>query len=258
MISPRWYLFLRWYLWVAPNLLLVPCLFGLLRRRIYRPFPLFVAFVAAQLALFVTALFIVLTIANSPSYMLMYRRVVIADVGTSGLLGLGVMYELADKLIATRTSLKPVMQHLMRWTVAFLILIAALSTALIPQSGIEQIMKVFQVLDFSSNLVKLGLLLVLVGFSRVLRVSWRSLPAGIALGFAVSAAAEMAAAPLFSALGLSYYQRLDLIRTVGFHICVLIWLIYIFLPGKPPTFTGHRPDRTDVEAWDHELQKMVR
>jgi hypothetical protein len=251
-------LFVRWYLWLAPNVLLLPCLYGLLRRGNHQTFPLFVAYIAAQLAVFAAALPVALALVGSPSYMLVSRRVLIADVGVSGLLGLGVMYELADKLIATRASLKPVMQHLMRWTVAFLILIAAFSTALIPQSGIEQIMKVFQVLDFSSNLVKLGLLLVLVGFSRVLRVSWRSLPAGIALGFAVSAAAEMAAAPLFSELGRSYYQRLDLIRMVAFHACVLIWLVYIFLPGNPPSFSGHRPDRTDLEAWDQELQKMVR
>jgi|SRR5579864_246294 len=258
MLFPRWYLFLRWSLWVAPNLLLVPCLYGLSRRRTYRTFPLFFASVAAQLALFAAALFIVLTLANSPSHMLMYRRVVIADVGISGLLGLGVMYELADQLIASRSSLRSVMQHLLRWTVALLLLVAATCSALIPQGSIEQIGKVFQVLDFSSNLVKLGLLLTLVIFSRTLPISWRSLSAGIALGFAVWAAVEIAAAPLYSALGLSYYQRLDLVRALGFHICVLIWLIYIFLPSKPPSFRGHRPDQTDLEGWDQELQKMVR
>lgn len=251
-------LFLRWYLWVAPNVLLLPCLYGLLRRRNYQTFPFFVAYIAAQLALFAAALPVALAVVGSPSYMLVYRRVLIADVGVSGLLGLGVMYELADRLIASRTSLRPVMQHLMQWTVAFLVLIAAFSTALISQSGIEQIMKIFQVLDFSSNLVRLGLLLVVVVFSRVLRVSWRSLPAGIALGFAVLAATEMAVAPLFSELGRNYYQRLDLVRMVAFHACVLTWLVYIFLPANSLYFIGHRPDQADLKAWNQELLKIVR
>lgn len=258
MLSPRSYLWLRWYLWVAPSLLLLPCLYGLLRRRLYRTFPLFVAFVAAQPASLAAALFITLTLANSPSHMLMYRRVLVADVGISGLLGLGVMYELADNLIASRFSLRPVVQRLLRWAVGLLLLAATACSALIPQGSMELVGRIFQEVDFSSHLLELGLLLTLILFARVLKVSWLSLPAGIALGFAVSAAPEVAAAPLYSALGLSYYQRLDLVRMVGFHIGVLIWLIYIFLPGKPPSFTGHRPDRTELEAWDQELQKIVR
>lgn len=258
MLSPRCYLSLRWYLWVAPNLLLLPCWYGFLRRRLYRTFPLFLAFVAAQLALFAIGLFLVLTLANSPSYMAMYRRVLLADVGITGLVGLGVMYELADHLIAFRLSLRSVVQRLLRWAVGLLILAAAACSALIPQGSMELVGKIFQVVDFSSRLLELGLLLALVLFARILRISWRSMPAGIALGFAMSAASEVAAAPLYSALGLGYYQCLDLVRMVGFHMGVLIWLVYIFLPNKPPSFIGGRPNRTDLEAWDQELQKMVR
>jgi hypothetical protein len=72
----------------------------------------------------------------------MYRRVVIADVGISGLLGLAVMYELADQLTASRSSLRSVMQHLLRWTVALLLLVAATCSALIPAIGrIERTLK---------------------------------------------------------------------------------------------------------------------
>ena len=258
MLSPRSYLWLRWYLWVAPNLLLLPCLYGLLGRRLYRTFPLFVAFVAAQPALLAAALFITLTLANSPSHMLIYRRVPVADVGITGLLGLGVMYELADNSIASRFSLGPLVERLLRWAVGLLLLAAAACSALIPQGSMELVGRIFQVVDFSSRLLELGLLLALVLFARILRISWRSMPAGIALGFAMSAASEVAAAPLYSALGLGYYQCLDLVRMVGFHMGVLIWLVYIFLPNKPPSFTGGRPNRTDLEAWDQELQKMVR
>jgi hypothetical protein len=247
-------LFVRWYLWVAPNVLLLPCLYGLLRRGRYQTFPLFVSYVAAQLVLLAIAL---LTLVDPSSHMLAYRRVLIADTGASGLLGLGVMYELAQELVASRSSLSSVIQPLLRWSVALLILVAAACSALLPASGIERILKVFQVLDFSSNLLKLGLLTTLVLFARMLRISWRSLPAGIALGFAVSAATEMASAPLLSELGQSYYQRIDLVRMAGDHICVLIWLIYIFLPEKP-SFTGQGLEKKDIEFWDKELQKMVR
>lgn len=251
-------LFFRWYLWVAPNVLLLPCLYGLLRRRMHQSFPLFVAYAAAQLLLFAVGLCIALLLAGSSSYVSIFRRVLIADTGISGLLALGVMYELADELIASRSSLRSVMQRLLRWTVALLLLAAAACSALMPQRSIEQIMKLFQVLDFTSNLLKLGLLVTTILFARMLHLSWRSLPAGFALGFAVSAATELAVAPLFSELGRSYYQRIDLVRTVGFNICVLIWLVYIFVPKPPPSSTGRGLEKTDLENWNQELQKIVR
>lgn len=249
--------FLRWYLWIAPNVLLLPCLYGLVRRGEYRTFPLFVGYLAAQLALFAVAVTIALVPVGTSSYLLIYRRILIADSGASALLGLGAMYELAQELVANRSSLKSVLQSVLRWTVALLLLAAAACSALLPQSSIERMVRIFAVLDFSSNLVKLGLLTMLALFARMLHVSWRSLPAGIALGFAVSAATEITASPLVSVLGRSYYQGIDLFRMIGTHVCVLLWLVYIFLPNVLPSFTGRGLQKTDLQNWGKELQKMV-
>jgi hypothetical protein len=105
---------------------------------------------------------------------------------------------------------------------------------------------------------ELGLLISLLFFSRALQISWQSLPAGIALGLGISASAELSGAALLSVLGRAGYIPVDFIRMGAFHLCVVIWLVYIFLPSRSPSFTGHRPDRTDLEAWDQYLQKMVR
>jgi hypothetical protein len=178
--------------------------------------------------------------------------------GASAIIELGVIYELTDELIVSRSSLRRVLRLLMRWAMAALVMVTAACLAIFRQDGIERAMKAFQVPEFSSSILLVGLLLALLVFARALHISWRSLPAGIALGFAISASAELAAAPLFSELGPTYYGRIDILRLAGFHVCVLTWLIYIFLPSKPPSFTGHGPDRTKLEAWDRELQKMVR
>jgi hypothetical protein len=248
-------LFLRWYFWIAPNLLLVPCLYGLIRTRRYRSVPWFTVFTAAQLVLFLASVLIGLT---STPFLALYRWVMDTLTAVSAIIELGVIYELADDLIVSRSSLSRVLRPLMRWTIAVLSLVAAASLAVFHQVGIDKAMKAFQVLDFSSSVLQVGLLVALLVFARALQISWRSLSAGVALGFAISASAELAAAPLFSELGPSYYGRIDILRLAGFHGGVLIWLIYIFLPRKPPSVTGHRPDRTDLEAWDQELQKMVR
>jgi uncharacterized BrkB/YihY/UPF0761 family membrane protein len=148
------------------------------------------------------------------------------------------------------------MQRLFRWTVAALLLVAAACSALMPQNTLDRMTKIFQTMDFSSNLVKLGLLLFLVVFAGMLRLPWQSLPAGIAVGFAVSAASEIAAAPLMSALGKSYYQRIDVLRMGATLVCVLIWLVYLFLPNET-VVKETQIDKRKLELWGQDVKRMV-
>ncbi len=248
-------LFLRWYLWIAPNALLVPCLCGLLKRPSRHRNLWFVSYVAAQLLLFLAS---VLLGFSSPRFLALYRWVMDALTGIIAVIELGVIYELADDLIMSRSSLGRILRPLMRWTIVVLVLVTAACVALFPQAGVDRPMKAFQVLDFSSSILLVGLLLTVLTFTRALHISWRSLPAGIVLGFAVSAIVELGASPLFSTLGPNYYGSIDVFRLMGFHIAVLIWLVYVFLPSKPRRFSGHAPDQSELQAWDHELQKLMR
>jgi hypothetical protein len=91
----------------------------------------------------------------------------------------------------------------------------------------------FQALDLSSNVIKVALLLVLLLFTHALQVSWDSLPTGIALGFAVNGCVEITASAMFSKLDRIYYVDIDVLRMAGFHICVVIWLVYALMPERP-------------------------
>jgi len=250
-------LFLSWYLWVVPHILVVVCLIGLLRRSGARPPSLFVCYLIVQMVSFFCLL--PPLIVRFPSSTLWYERINIADLAASELFTLGAIYQLANELALSRLPLRDAVRSLIRWTLAVVLLVAAVMSALFQNSSLRSTWKVFQMMDFSGNLVKLGLLLALLLFTRALNISWRSLPAGIVLGFGIDGSVELSAATLFSVLRQEKnLVFLDAVRMAAFHVCVLIWLVYIFLPGKPLSFTGRRPDRTDLEAWDQELQKIVR
>ncbi|MBV9615748.1 MAG: hypothetical protein JO031_09850 [Ktedonobacteraceae bacterium] len=171
---------------------------------------------------------------------------------------LGVLYELANELMLSRSSSANLLRSLLRWTGATLLLVAAIVSASFSQPAIMRVMKVFQTLDFSSNLIIIGLLLSLLLFSRMLHISWRSLPSGIALGFGVLASAEMAASSLLSLLGRPGYVKVDLVRMAAFHMCVLVWLFYIFFPPKAPIMRGTGLKKLELETWGQKLGRMVR
>jgi hypothetical protein len=216
----------------------------------------FRCFLILQVAGFLCLLTATLLVLRFPAAVSWYEWINIADLAAGELVTLGVIYELIDELALSRLSLRHAVRSLTRWTLGVLLLVAAVTSALLQNGGLRSTWKVFQMVDFSGNLIKLGLLLALLFFTRALRISWRSLPAGIALGFGVYASVELSAATLFSVFGHGKnLVLLDAVRMAAFHVCVVIWLVYILLPEKQPGFTGHRPDRTDLESWDQELQK---
>jgi len=250
-------LFLRWYLWVGPFLLLIIYATMFWRRRLYKQFPQF----SSYLAFLLLEYLITFTAASLPDAIISlraYRWVLVGGMSIEYVLELAVFYEVSDHLVFRRSHAASRLRPLARWTVASLILVAVASSALFAQQGREQVVSALQVLEYSGSVVSIGLILAILLLTRALRISWSSLPVGIALGFSVHECADLSAAALISAVGKIPWIPHDLIGMGAFHVTVLIWLLYLFVPDKPPTFTGHRPDRTDLEAWDQELQKMVR
>jgi len=101
------------------------------------------------------------------------------------------------------------------------------------------------------------MLIVLLAFTRAFRLPWRSLAAGLVLGFGVNSSVEMAATVLMSTIGSRGYIAMDLVRMAGFHVCVLVWMIYIFRPEKSAQVVGQGLPRVDLEFWNEELQRLV-
>jgi hypothetical protein len=113
------------------------------------------------------------------------------------------------------------------------------------------------VLDFSSSLILGGMVLALFVFARALRVSWRSWVAGVALGFGISASIDLASAAFRAGLGRSAFIAVDITQMAAFHVCVVVWLISLFLSGRTPSFGDAKLKPSDLELWNQELERMV-
>jgi hypothetical protein len=251
--------FLILYFDIAPHVLLVAALVAFLSRGLRRQLPFFFAFMLFQLAYFVAGFAAYVYALSDPSRLThFYQWVIVTGLVVGAIFELGVLYELSDQLLLSRLTFWGSFRTFLRWTAAALLLLASIISAVIARSDPAGVMAVFQALNFSCNLVEIGLLLALLLFTRVLGISWRTLPAGIAVGFGISASAEVSASALISQLGQKPYVTVDFIRMVAYHACVVVWLIYLVLPEKRKTFGGTRLQMSDLEVHLEELARMVR
>ncbi len=250
--------FLLWYLWIAPHVLLAFALVLLLRRGLNKEFPFFATYVAFQIFDFLTLVTADILVVLDPRHHLnSYRWILVGDTGISSLLSFAVIYELVNRLVLARPTLAKTVRPVMRWAAVALLLVTAVASAHLGVTA-ERVMHVFELLDFSSSVLQMGLLVALFFFSRILRVSWSAFPFGIAVGLGILGCVDLATAPFFSALGSHRYAAIDAVRLGAFHVCVLVWLGYLIFPEQRPKFEGKPPQEAELEPWNRELQRMVR
>jgi hypothetical protein len=171
----------------------------------------------------------------------------------SATLGLAMICELANELILSHSQLA-VLQSLTRWSVALLLLLATVAAALFHPSFRSQIARAALTLNLSANLVAIGLLLALLLVTRTIGVSWRSLPAGVALGLGISAAGDIAGSALYGQRGMFIVG--NGIRLCSWYLCVLVWLFYLLMPEKPAETRQSAVQMSKLEPHSRELQRF--
>jgi hypothetical protein len=77
------------------------------------------------------------------------------------------------------------------------------------------------------------------------------------LGFGVFASVELATAALRVEYGKSGDIVIDLISMAAYQVCVLVWLVYFFLPERLPALTGTGLQTSELESWDQELERLA-
>jgi hypothetical protein len=249
--------FFQFYLWIAPHLILCLCLAGMLQRKLYKQFPLFFSYISFQTVSFVLLFSVYILILTGKASLATFQWMVVGETGVNGVLQLAVLYETSGSLAIPRSSVAQALRTILRWAAALLVLTATVISAAFSHYGIQRVLSAFQDLNFFSAVISLGLLITLIVFARFLNVVWRSLSMGIVLGFGILSSAELGATPLMSILGRHGIFSMDLVRMAAFHVCVLVWLVYVFRRDRPPRLTGEGLQQSDLEFWDQELQRIV-
>lgn len=247
-------LYASYYLWIAPHVFLAIFLICLLRRGLHRQLPIFVGYVFFELVQFIVLFAIYL---HSPFRADIYKWTLVVGDGINSILELAVIYELANELLLSRSSCSRLLGRALQAILALLLLGAAVGSGALSGISVQRVVNIFEMINFSSNLIEAGMVLALFIFARAMRVSWHSWVAGIALGFGISACIDLVSAALRAQWGQRAFMAVDLSQMASFHICVVIWLVYLFLAHPTPAFPEGKLKIADLELWDQELQRMV-
>jgi len=144
-------------------------------------------------------------------------------------LELAVIYELANKVFLAHSVLARIFRSAPRWSAAALFLLVTMIGALLPQHARSLAMQAYSTLSLSLNLMDLALLLALLLATRLLALSWDILPAGAALGIAISDSGCAIGAVLLAQLGHPRFF-VDFIRVGSFDVAGLVWLLSVCIP----------------------------
>jgi hypothetical protein len=247
-------LFLRLYFWIAPHAILAVLLFVFLRRGLQKQLPIFSTYLVFEISQFL----VLLTINLLPSLSRpIYSRVYVFGLVLSTILKFGIIYELGTKLFASGSILSGTFRPLMHWVSGLLLILTTLASATLTQARLESIKDIFVTLELSTNVIFVALLLLLFFLARLFHISWQSYAAGIALGFGLFASLEVGTTALRANIAESGDIWIDVLQMIGYHISTLVWLVYVIWVPRSVRFDATGIQKSDLETWDQELQRMV-
>jgi hypothetical protein len=188
-------------------------------RKLHRKFPVFFAYLVFQVVSF-AVLFPIHQYGSYTSYF--YTFWVIATISLA--IGFKVIHEIFLDVFRPYHTLKDLGTVLFKWA-ALVMVFVALVVAVASPGGQSPIVLAVITMQRCVRVIQCGLILFLLVFSRYLAVSWKQHSFGIATGFGLFAAAELAGSALFVGGQISE-QTVGLIGILSYSCTILVWLGY--------------------------------
>jgi hypothetical protein len=245
------------YLWIAPHALLAVVAVLMIRKRLYREFPVFFSyavFEVAQCAVLVTMA--LMPSVSKPEYY--YANLMSTAVSTA--LRFGVIHEIFQNVFRNYAALSGLGRVLLRWATGMLVLLGAIAAGYASSSNLNRFISTLYVTGLAVNIVQCGLLLLLFVFSRYFGLSWRNYVFGTALGLGIYATISLIDTTVESQFGAGLTAKnlafLDILTMGTYHASVLIWMFYMLAP-EPVMVKLKAVPAHDLDVWNNELERLL-
>lgn len=246
--SPLWH-----YLWIAPHVLQFVLALVMLRRGLFREFPMFFAYTIFQM------------VEEGSLFVMDHSAAISANqywcahwvgVGIDVALRFAIIVEIFSSVFKKYAGLTQLSRIVFRGAAVVLLMVAIAVAARAPGDGTLPIIARVHVLALAVSVMQSGLLLLLIGCSTHLGLFCRSFPYGIAFGLGIFASVDLATETLRVWTGSIAGYGFDFVTMATYHCCVLIWLIYALAPEAARSPAQEVPT-SNLEQWNAELQRLL-
>ena len=211
------------FLWNVQPALQVAVAVVVWRRRLYKQFPVFLAYLLTQVAVFVVTypIYNIYGRSSGPYFCLYWL-----SQALNAVLSFKIIHEIFLDVFRPYHALKDLGTPIFKWAGLVMLLVSVVVAA---SNSFNQDPVPHAVLTFqrSVRLVQVGLILLLMLFSGFLGVSRKQFSFGIALGFGLTAGAQLMLIALHTG-GLVGVHNLNLFDSICYNISILVWFGYSF------------------------------
>ena len=238
-------------LWIAPIVVQSIIVIVMLHRKLVEVFPVFFTYSVLVPAREVLLLFV----RNHPD---LYSRIYWFSEAIVVALSLGVIYEVIWHLIRPYSFLRRFAFRFF-WIVAAvalglgLIMFLSSSRSIQPDSLLEIIIMA----ERSVRFLQACWLIVLVLLMSRLGLTWQHYAVGIATGFGVFSASDLALLELQAHLHLITYETLALLNSTAYNVAVTIWALY-FVASRPRKVIVESLPDTEIARWNEVLSEYLK
>ena len=238
-------------LWIAPIVIQSIIVIVMLHRKLVEIFPVFFTYSVLVPAREVLLLFI-------RNHLDLYSRTYWFSEAIVIALSLGVIYEVIWHLIRPYSFLR-------RFAFRFFWIVAAVALALglimfLSSSRSGQRDPLFEIIilvERSVRFLQACWLIVLVLLMSRLGLTWQYYAVGIATGFGVYSASDLALLELRAHLHLITNEMLVLLNSTAYNLAVIIWALY-FLPSRPRKVIVESLPDTEIARWNEVVSEYLK
>jgi len=214
--------FLKYGIWLAGPLLQITLLIFIVRNKFQKQFPRFFSYILFQ-TLKSACLFFAYRYLSPDTYFDAYWT----GNTISVIFAVLVMDEILTNLFHEYGGIQNLGTTIFRWSCGLLLLLAIIAAVSTSEGSGDRIVAAVFAFDRSMRLMQLGLFLLLMVLSRVMKNCWRQPVFGIALGFGVFASIELLLLSFVMWRGDGHADGISLLKGTAYNVITLVWIGYL-------------------------------
>lgn len=239
--------FVIYILWVVPILLQGAIVFGMVRRKLVKSFPVFFTYT-------LWVLFSTTGLLFFRPYGSLFHRLHWCEEAVSVVLGLAVIFEILRHILPPYTSPRFVTSLVWISTGLFAVAALLMFVSAKPLRGNYAVYEIIMLAERSVRFLQASLLIVVIALMSVLGLTWHHEALGILIGFGIYSAGALFA---FECGALHWMDPIafSIVNSASYNVAALIWAFYILLPrgGNPLD----RLPNADLADWNDAFNDYV-